>query len=405
MSQHNVTHSDIEHLLDSNEKVIWSGQPDLQAMTKTAHRGKHKPWMLQLVAVLLIVWVVYKYLNPTGDGSPMGWMALVVGGSAVGMYFMSVNLGKSLIRWARPLAYAITDKRVLIFRNGAIEKAFTQGDVQQVILIPRKGVEGFSDIVWEKEAWKASGKSGAYPSPLKQEQLETGFKALADGEVVKRILDTWVKQQASVTQQQDDEFIDKKRADSFIEEATDGVANVSGAINYLSPVYGFSLEFPDSWQVTSRYRKLPFGKWGIEREAKWSVPVAKPKWNVIRGQNESKTYVEIQVQKVEPFNTLESLMNTSSIAGMLGSGEVTDHEASITINGIAGFCITRHCGGGASILPAQVQGMLSDWNMRQYILHDGQYQYYIEAMWLDEAPGQQEVCEAVVATLASCRAL
>jgi hypothetical protein len=96
-------------------------------------------------------------------------------------------------------------------------------------------------------------------------------------------------------------------------------------------------------------------------------------------------------------------MNTSSAARMLGTGEVTDHQAAFTINGIHGFYVTRQCGNEVSILPAQIQEKLCYWNMRQYVLHDGHYQYYVEAMWPADSPGQREVCEAVVATLTSCR--
>jgi hypothetical protein len=44
----------------------------------------------------------------------------------------------------------------------------------------------------------------------------------------------------------------------------------------VSPVHGFSAEFPSSWKITSRYRKLAFGKWGIEREAVRSTPAENP---------------------------------------------------------------------------------------------------------------------------------
>lgn len=95
-------------------------------------------------------------------------------------------------------------------------------------------------------------------------------------------------------------------------------------------------------------------------------------------------------------------MDTSKAASLLGTGEPIDHDPSININGIPGFYVTRHCGNPDSILPSQIHEKLAYWNMRQYILHDGQYQYYIEAMWPAEDPAQVEACEAIIATLWAC---
>lgn len=404
MSQGEFNRSVIEKKLGSDEKIVWTGKPDLQAIKKTAYRGRPRPWQLGLCAVVLLAWLATTFWNQTGDGSAGDLRLLIVGGSAILCFFMMFKVNDRVVRWAQPLGYAITDKRVLIFRNGEIENDYSQGDVRQASVIPRRKVEGFSDIIWEQRA-VTTGSSNRYPSPLAQEKARTGFRALADGEAVMQKLDAWVTQQADITQRQDDEFIDRKSSDAVAEEdkAPGSAASISNTAKYISPRYGFSIEFPDTWEIVSRYRKLAFGKWGIEREPKWSVPDAKPKWNVIRGKNQSKTHVEVQVQKVAPFNTLQSIKNTSAAASMLGTGEVIDHEASATINGIPGFYVTRKLAAEASILPSQIQEKLSSWNMRQYILHDGQYQYYIEAMWLVDSPGQLEVCEAVVATLTSCR--
>ena len=94
--------------------------------------------------------------------------------------------------------------------------------------------------------------------------------------------------------------------------------------------------------------------------------------------------------------------NYSAAARFLGTGEVLDYQASITVNGIPGFYVTRKCGNEASILPGQIQEKLSFWQQRQYVLHDGSYQYYIVAMWPVDVPAQRGVCEAIIATLKPC---
>ena len=400
--------AELKRVINQGERILWAGRPDVQAIVKTAHRGKKTPWLYRLISLLLVAWIGYTFWNQSEGGSAFDWKVLllvgiVAGTTALLMAYRSFGSGKPLIRWATPLSYGITDQRVLILRDGSIENEFSQRDVMQASLMPRKGVPGFSDIVWAQKAAKGSFRHGGAISPLKQEKLQTGFKALAGAERVKRILDTWVQKQSRQTRAQDDNFVKRASSSSASEEKA-GVEqqHIADAVRYLSPVYGFSLEFPASWEITSRYRRLAFGKWGLEREAVWSVPDAKPKWNVIRGHNESNTHVEIQVHKTAPINSLEALTQTSKAASFLGTGEVLDHEASITVNGIPGFYVTRKCGNAASILPEQIQQKLSFWQQRQYVLHDGTYQYYIVAMWPADAPAQRGVCEAIIASLKPC---
>lgn len=391
---------DIQGLLDKDETIIWSGQPDLSAIKKTRRKGNGLFFKLAGgVFLIAFIWVISDSSNVWTTGSAMTWVWVVAIAGALWLVYSRLYASpKKLKCWVTSLTYAITDKRILILKGEQIEQAFTLSDVLQTQISERKGAPGFKDLIWEKRAIERRTSSGnvRYVSPLECEQAETGFKALADADSVKHILDSWINTQKNALQQVDDNFISSQSADTVNEVIDDSVKS-SNSILYASPLYGFSIDFPASWDITSRYRKLAFGKWGIEREAVWSTPDNKPKWNVIRGQNETNTHVELQVQKIAPFNNPKSLM--SSTASLLGAGEVIDSNPDISINGIPGFYVTRHCGSAGSILPSQIKDMLSYWYMRQYILHDGQYQYYIEAMWPAEDDGQREVCETVIATL------
>jgi len=391
----------IEHILKYNEKVLWSGQPDLQAIKQTRYPGGGMN--NTIIIVLLIagfVWVMSRGEATWSTHPAMNWIWLATAASILWVIYKRLYFDKKkLMQWAGSLAYVITDKRILILRGGAIDHAPDLGSVQQFQTIPRKGSSGFSDLIWEKRAIdiRTSGGNVKSVSPLEREQAETGFKALADAASVKQILDDWVKQQQLIIQNQDSDSISQSQTTS----SNSDNSTITKFKEYVSPCFGFSMGFPTSWEISSRYRKLAFGKSGIEREAKWSTPDAKPEWNVILGQNKSKTLVEVQVQKIAAFNTLESLMGTSGVATALGQGEIIDHEASISVNGIPGFYVTRHSGAGF-MLPSQIEEILSNWYIRRYILHDGIYQYYIEAMWPVDDQGQQEICEAIIATLKPC---
>ena len=404
MKQQNSTDSPVNLVLNKNEKIIWSGQPDLQAVANTAYPGKRLLWLHKYISLGLVAWIAYTLWNQwQNQGGTYDWrLLLVVGITALGFFFSSIHSNSQLMRWMEQLSYVITNKRVLILRKGAVENEYSQSDVMQASLIPRKGAPGFSDVIWAKKVGSTSHHNGGFPRPLKQEKLLTGFKALADSEGVMQILDDWIAEQKTTTHLEDTAFVNSKITGNEKEKGVNENTESARTEKLTSPVYGFSIEFPATWEITSRYRKLAFGKWGIEREATWSKPAAKPKWNVIHGQNESKTYVEIQVQKVAPFNTLESIMDTSKAASLLGTGEVTDHDPSVVINGIPGFYVTRHLGNTDSILPSQIQEKLAHWYKREYILHDGKYQYYIEAMWPSDDPAQREICEIIIATLKAC---
>jgi len=394
--------SGFEHILKENEKILWSGQPDLQAIKQTRYTGGGLINKIIIVGfIAAFVWVMSRDGATWTTGPAMNWIWLAVAASTLWVIYKRKYLDrKELMQWTGSLAYVISDKRILILRGGAIDHAADLGSVQQCQLKPRKGSSGFSDLIWEKRAIevRASGGNIRYVSPLEREQAETGFKALADATSVKKILDDWVKQQQLVIQNQDSDSVSHSQTTTG---ADSDDSTISKFEQFVSPCYGFSIGFPASWEISSRYRKLAFGKTGIEREAKWSTPGSKPEWNVIRGQNEINTLVEVQVQKIAAFNTLESLMGSSRLAMALGEGEIIDHEASISINGIPGFYVTRQAGTG-SILPAQVKEIASYWCVRKYVLHDGEYQYYIEAMWPADHQGQQDICRAIIATLKPC---
>lgn len=393
----------IEHILKNNEKILWSGQPDLQAIKQTRYSGGG--FINKIIVIVFIagfIWVMSSGEMTWYTDPAMIWIWVMVAASVLWIIYKRLYFDKKkLMQWAKSLAYVITDKRILILRDGKIEQAPDLGGVVQPQLMPRKGSSGFDDLIWEKRAIEVRTSSGnvRYVSPLEREQAETGFKALPDATAVKEILDNWIKQQQLIIQNQDSDSISQSQTTT---SANTDNSTISKFDEYVSPCHGFSMGFPASWEISSRYRKLAFGKWGIEREASWSTPGSKPEWNVIRGQNKSNTFVEVQVQKIAAFNTLESLMGTSGVATALGNGEIIDHEASISVNGIPGFYVTRHSGAGASILPTQIEEILSNWCIRKYILHDGKYQYYIEAMWPVDHQGQQEICEAIIATLKPC---
>jgi len=219
--------TDIQGLLDKGETIIWSGQPDLQAIKNTRHAGTGiMNKLMSIFVVGIFLWLVLDPSTTWNTGPIMNyiWIAAIAGGLWLAYSRLFAN-PKKLRRWAESLAYVISNRRILIIKDGKIDQAFTLSDVLQTRLCERKGAPGFNDLIWEKRAIDRRASSGniRYVSPLEWEQAETGFKALADADSVKHILDDWIHTQKNTTQRADNNFISSQSTDTVDEVAADPV--------------------------------------------------------------------------------------------------------------------------------------------------------------------------------------
>lgn len=170
MERQSATNSPVNPVLSENEKIIWSGRPNIRAVAKTAYPGKRRIWLHKCILLALVCWIAYTLWNQWqgsgGHGSAYDWrLLLVVGITALGFFYGAIHSNRRLMRWMKELSYAITNKRVFILRSGTIENEYSQNDVMQASLIPRTGVPGFSDVIWAKKVATTSS-AGAIPTPL-----------------------------------------------------------------------------------------------------------------------------------------------------------------------------------------------------------------------------------------------
>ena len=104
MEQQNLTNSPINPALNENEKIIWSGRPDLQAVANTAYPGKRTLWLHKYISLALVCWIAYtlwtEWQGLGGRGVIYDWrLLLVVGITAVGFFYSAIHANRQLMRW------------------------------------------------------------------------------------------------------------------------------------------------------------------------------------------------------------------------------------------------------------------------------------------------------------------
>jgi hypothetical protein len=381
--------SQIADVLEPGERLLWSGAPDQRAMVRGSTASN------QLVAGLAIPAVAAAAAAVLRDTLVAAWaqapLAVLIPSS-----FIAFFAGLSLLRWRRfrryaaSLAYGLTDRRLLILRNGAVDRETSPGEVKHVERQDRRRAPGFSDLIWERLPPPSSSSGGAVRNldPVRRERLEVGLKALANGEEVLERIRAWRRGHEENAAEQ---------ARSFVESAgsSGGTATAAGR-TVRHPALGFRLGIPDGWSVQVRRRRLAFGQTGIEKRQPWSRLEEATDWNVLRVANALDATVEVQVHEIEPQTTHDDVVG--SRAARLLAIEPVASERHVEINGIPGFSVTRRLGpetGG----PLGANRSSVAWLQREWVLHDGRRQLYVTATWPESSPGQGTVCEAVVSTL------
>ncbi len=387
----------VSQALESSEKLIWSGQPDVETMAKTMGRRHQRwNWRVPLAAAILIGGALYiapQALRMFQDRFGAAWVLVVLSPLALALIINYLRSGRSR-RYARSLAYGITDKRLLILEDGKVTLAFRPSQVKWAERRDRAGAPGLSDLIWEEHRLSSTGRSGGTNDPVQLEAARIGFKAQPNGEELLQRIESWRQGHLDATAREARDFVESRQENQ-------GKPRPTGGRRIKSPALGFSIEAPEAWQVEVRRKKLIFGKTGVDwTENKWSSPDDSPDWNVVRLKNDVDSLVELQVHETPPINTLEQMANPKLPKAILKSMQLADQEPEFAVNGLRGFYLTRLLQGkGESGMALGETSDLAQWYQRQHVLHDGQRQYYVLSMWPKESPEQGEICEAIVSTL------
>ncbi|MEE4172733.1 MAG: hypothetical protein V2I57_00595 [Xanthomonadales bacterium] len=403
----------IEAVLQPGETLEWSGGPDPVVMKKTLGKRKRKFPLAGLgIAVIVVVVLVMN----AGDVDWAGMIRAAPHMAAEAMETRTTGLSGYLpfliaalvvggIFWLRRrqagahvdnLSYGITDRRVLIVRKGEIYESWNPAELQRYEMNERVGAEGFHDIIWGRRRLSHSSDDSR-PSPLELEKARVGFKALPDGPAVLARLDAW-----------------RKAHDRQAEQASRAVlaedAAASGALERLvHPRLGFSIELPTSWDTHVRYKKLVFGKFGIDTTTdRWSTPEAAGDWNVVLAKDAMNAEVMLEVAETPPTVTLDGMTNSRAFKMFAREAELFDRQPELKIGGMPGFGFSMRLPGSYSPMvsrPGKVQAPSRDGNderfivLYQAVLHDGRYQYYLRAIWAEGDTLQEQACRRMLGSL------
>lgn len=389
----------LQSVLEPGEQLLWSGAPDPEVMLATLGKSKSGPmrYVIPLVILGMFAWVLRDSFDGIqNSGFFSGGMLLPLVGIAAFAGLILFFNRRQATGHVHNLAYGITDRRVLIVRKGEVIESRTWGQMKWVELRERTGAEGYSDIIW-KTRQISRGSSDSPPTPLQREQARVGFKALVDGASVYERIEQWREKHARAAAETARETVE-----TLAEGETERVAH---------PRLGFSIAAPTGWDVAVRKKTFPFGKTRADLHAeKWYDPSRDADWNVIRVSQEGSSEVVAEVVKSEPVATFDDMADPKLPGFMKKFIQVVDTERQVAIGGIDGFRIDQELmGKGDSDMAVGERSDKVRTRFRQFVLHDGAYQYYITGTWLltgtaeDEA--QAAACQAIIDSFRGCSAM
>ncbi|MEM1434736.1 MAG: hypothetical protein AAGG11_11815 [Pseudomonadota bacterium] len=187
-----TTRPDFSTVLNSGERLLWSGAPNREVMLSTMGKGKKPNYTFALAAVAFAAafgWMNREQLSGfkldelvgSFTITPLAYGLIPVVATIALIYRWNAGQAK---RYVDSLAYAITDQRVLIMYRGTEIESYTPSQLQQAKIEERAGAEGYYDIVWGGRSLPRSSDGKAQTSPLNLERTRMGFKALRDGPMV-----------------------------------------------------------------------------------------------------------------------------------------------------------------------------------------------------------------------------
>ncbi|MEM1111251.1 MAG: hypothetical protein AAGI11_05025 [Pseudomonadota bacterium] len=388
--------SPLTPFLQPGEELLWTGEPDREVMLKTL--GKRKQGLfVPLVAAAVVGIFVWANWETVADleitGLPVSadsFLPLVGAAAFIGLiFFLRRGSDRGHVE---SLFYGITDQRVLIVRKAELYEAVTPDKMQWVKLEDRLGAKGHHDIIWDKRRIPGSQEN---PTPLQIEQSRIGFKALADGPAVMAQIEAWR---------------DKHRAaaDQVARAALEALESDPGHPRLAHPRLSFSLPTPAGWEVTVRIKKVVFGKTGVDLNAdKWTSPERTGDWNVIRLRNvAANAEVMLEVAESKPVATYDSMADPSVPGFIKKVMQVVDSDKHVTLNGLDGFRVdVALSGAGQTEMALGQSSDLVKSTMRQYVFHDGMFQYYMTATWPSDNDTQAATCQAIMDRVSWCPTL
>jgi hypothetical protein len=388
------TRQALEAVLEPGERLLWSGAPDRDVMLRTLGR-RSTSVVGPIIIVAIIAGIAWSQRDLMGSlslgGLGMGPDAVlpIVAVLAVVALIIFLNRRQATSH-VDHLAYGLSDRRLLIVHRGKILDARRPGDVTWVELQEREGAPGYSDIIWATRMARG-GSSDSRPSAVERERARVGFKALRDGRSVFERIERW----------RADHRRDAEQRASATAASLTGDEPVA---RLAHPSLGFSIATPSGWHVQVRRKTFPFGKTRLDRFAhKWYEPGQDSEWNVVRLRDEAGAEVSLEVVRSDPAASFETMADPRLPGFVKAAIQVVDAQQDFQLGGVAGFRVDQKISGkGSSEMAIGETSDKTRFVVRMIVLHDGTFQYYLNASWPEGSDAQQAACEAILETFQPC---
>lgn len=425
----------IQRVVEPGERIIWAGRPDYDALTEEARRvatGRSAMVSgLKALAFVAIAVVGWAYATGVGiEGLPglpgtivqsqpvKTVVALFVVMAFAGLgFWINSRSARAFMRRAGALSYAITERRLLIVLDDEIETEYSPDTVRSPKLVAR--TRGFTDIQLE---FRGAGQSGRGDPLSQRERRRIGFKALADAEAVRDLIEGWRDAHLTASERSVEDFL-ADRPDRSIAGARDnpspGGGRGSGDVPADGPAtqdeistprdlealdddearirggrYDLAVTAPGGWDVKVRQRKHPFGKVSLD-VVRWQSPEDASGWNVVHVDGPFGTAVEVHVDAVaEPTQGYQEAAG-SALSGMV-AGEVVGSEPDLRRGRFRGWSVTRRrkALGGSAGSELDQPGFF-----RHTTLHDGVLQLAFVTTWPVASEPLAEVVDRIEASV------
>lgn len=388
----------VARVLEPGETIVWAGRPNADVMTRQIESGR--PGAVR-AGVLLVAVAAFVYFGMDGRSgvalpdSPdeilyvarANVVPLTILLGIVATFFLLRKKGwdpaSSYARWARSLAYAITDRRLLILENGEVSHELGPEDFGEPRICDRG--EGHSDVEFKRILRSSDSRSSRYG----RDRRQIAFKALLDAEDIRRKVEDWRRQHREREEEQVAEFLEGSARPSVMSGASQGTRTIR------NEHYGLTMNVPETWDVKVRKRRKPYGRIFLDF-ARWKSPDELTDWNVIRAEGDFHTSIEVHLDLVRKRVVVYQQARNSSLVNAV-AGDIVETDEALRYGRFEGFSITRnHVVHGS----AQSAGDIGRPALNRYImLHDGRMQVGVNMVWPQDSEPLRRAVHKVFETM------
>jgi len=398
----------VSRVVEPDETILWLGAPDVDALCAQAAgeygflRGlfsqQRADFTNRAFVILVPLTVTALILWQVRDWAPVGQ---IMTGMAVLVVTLALIGGwgrrRGLRSYAESLAYAITDRRLLIIQDGVIADAYGPGDlaVARRRVLPRTA--GYADVHFERitisdehDRKRALWPTAPDPTAVRTgtdrtvrvEQANKAFKALPNAEAVDLRIRDWLEEHERRGAEALGDFAAEIESGTVSDHAHPGQ-------RISNPKLGVELTIPEDWKVRVRTRPGPSRPWAVDM-IDWKELGSYEDWNVLEAEGDLDAGFSLELVAAPAIVLTAKYLGGGLLFRLLGGRSLEVREGE-RIGAFEGFQVTRRTPSKEKRGPRRLQ--------RYRVLHDGTRQLVLVTQWREDQRELERALEAIVASV------